>query len=82
MRKHGKPHESRRPTGMEQGQQLVALAELGQHGSMSRAAEDAVVNALKSQHSIVRQTALRAIERQPGNFREHLIAVASSASAG
>lgn len=62
-------------TGMDQGQQLVALAELGQHGSMSRAAEDAVVNALKSQHSIVRQTALRAIERQPGSFREHLIAV-------
>ncbi|HET6424191.1 MAG TPA: protein kinase [Planctomycetaceae bacterium] len=59
----------------EPGQQMAAIAEFGQHGPMSSSAEAAVVQALQSSLPTVRQTALKAIERQPGNLREHVTLV-------
>jgi serine/threonine protein kinase len=59
----------------EPSQQIAAMTELGQHGPLSSAAETAIIQALKSPQFLIRQTALKTIEKQPGNLREHITLV-------
>ncbi len=56
----------------ELGIQLAAIGELGQHGTLSPAAEAVILTALQSPDSTMRQTALKAMERQPQAVREHI----------
>jgi eukaryotic-like serine/threonine-protein kinase len=61
--------------GTNPAEQLSAIAELSQHGPLNTAAENVIVNALKATDPVMRQTALKAMERQPASLREHVTLV-------